>query len=410
MSRTPTIDNQPLPSVPPEEAGLSPEKLARIAPAMQAYVDSGRLPGMVSVVVRHGRIGYYQAVGRMDIERDTAMRADAVFRIYSLTKPIIAVAVLRLLEQGKVRLDDPLSEYVPAFGDVKVYSEGSDATTQLSDPSGPILLKHLLTHTSGLTYGYFGDTPVDRLYRQVGLANPSHTIKQFSESAARLPLLFSPGTAWNYSISFDVLGRVIEVASGRALDRFLEEEIFLPLGMHETAFHVRPEMDGRIPVLYSPGPDRRLCPSSVFLDARYLEDGRLLSGGGGLLSTLADYLSFSQMLLNGGEFCGHRMLARETVTLMARNHLAPSLTPIVSPMVGHDGYGQGLGGAVLVDPGLAGVPDSARIYRWWGYAGTFFWIDREADLVGMVWTQLTPGRTYPLEQDFQRLVYSAVVR
>lgn len=202
----------------------------------------------------------------------------------------------------------------------------------------------------------------------------------------------------------------MEVASGRSLDVYLGEEVFAPLGMRETAFHVQPAMEGRIPVLYSKGANGSLRPAAQLLAAGYLSTGRLLSGGGGLLSTPADYLRFAQMLLNGGELEGHRVLSRESVGNMMRNHLAPSLTPIVSPMIGHSGYGYGLGGAVLVDSTLAGLPGSPGIYRWWGLMGTFFWIDPKADLVGMVWTQFNTGRVYPIEQDFQRLTYAAVQR
>ena len=271
-------------------------------------------------------------------------------------------------------------------------------------------IEHLLTHTSGLTYGFFGSTPVDSIYLRSNLYNYGRTLEQFADSIARLPLAFSPGDAWNYSMAIDVLGRVVEVASGRTLDRYLEDEIFAPLGMRETAFHVLPAMDGRIPVLYSRGPDGALRPATPLLGAQYQPTGRFLSGGSGLLSSPGDYLRFAQMLLNGGELDGRRILSAASVATMMRNHLAPSLTPIVSPMVGHAGYGYGLGGAVLVDSSADGLPGSPGLYRWWGLMGTFFWVDPKADLVAMVWTQFNTGRVYPLEQDFQRLVYGAVLR
>jgi len=400
---------QPRPVVRPEAIGLSAPALARIKPALQAYVDAGKLAGIVGVVARHGKVGYLDTVGRMDIAQQTPMRADAVFRIYSMTKPVIAVAVLRLMEQGKLRLDDPLAKFIPAFGRVQVYAGGPAASPTLRAPDGGITIEHLLTHTSGLTYGYFGDTPVDSLYRRPDLNDPAMTVGEFADRLAGIPLAFSPGKAWNYSMSIDVLGRVVEVASGRPLDRFLQEEVFAPLGMTETGFHVRPEMAGRIPVLYSQGPDGKLLATEPLLDPSYLPGARFLSGGGGLLSTPADYLRFAQMILNGGELDGRRMLKRETVALLTRNHLPPSLTPIESPLVGQGGYGQGLGGVVLVDSARAGLPGSPGIYRWWGYAGTFFWVDPKADLIGMVWTQFVPGRAYPVELDFQRLVYDAII-
>jgi len=401
---------QGLPTSRPEDVGLSSAALDRIGPALQTYVDSGKLAGVVGVVARRGKVGYARAVGWMDAERQVPMRTDGVFRIYSMTKPIIAAGILKLVEQGKARLDDPVAKFVPAFAAVKVYAGGPALAPVVKAPDGPITLTHLLTHTAGLTYGYFGDTPVDSIYRQANLMPATRTVAEFADSLARLPLAFSPGKAWNYSVSIDLLGRVIEVASGQSLDRFLENEIFLPLGMRETGFRVRPDLAARMPVLYSPGPDGRRRPNGPAMDDGYQSTSRFLSGGGGLLSTPADYLRFAQMLLNGGELDGRRVLRRESVALMTRNHLAPALTPIDGAIIGHSGYGHGLGGVVLVDSARSGLPGSPGIYRWWGYAGTFFWVDPKSDLVGMVWTQLVPGRAYPLEQEFQRLVYSAIVR
>lgn len=402
---------QGLPSARPQDIGLAPEALARIAPALTtAYIDSGKLAGFVMFIARHGKVGYAQAVGSMDVANKVPMRTDGVFRIYSMTKPVIAVAALKLVDAGKLRLDDPVAKFIPAFASTQVYIGGTPTNPLVRAPSRPMTIEHLLTHTSGLTYGYFGNTPVDSIYLRASPLNNGRTLEQVADSIARLPLVFSPGDAWNYSMAIDVLGRVIEVASGRSLDRYLDDEIFAPLGMRETAFHALPSMDGRIPILYSRGPDRALRPATPLLGAQYLPTGRLLSGGGGLLSSPADYLRFAQMLLNGGELDGRRILSPASVATMMRNHLAPSLTPIVSPMVGHAGYGYGLGGAVLVDSSADGLPGSPGIYRWWGLMGTFFWIDPKADMVAMVWTQFSTGRVYPLEQDFQRLVYAAVLK
>lgn len=401
---------QAIPTARPEAVGLSPTALARIGASLEAYVDSGKLAGVIAVIARHGKIAYSQTIGHMDVERAVPMRSDAVFRMYSMTKPVIAVAILKLYERGALRLDDPVAKYVPAFGGVSVYSGGSAASPTTRPPDRPPTIEDLLTHTAGLSYGAFGATAVDSIYRLANLLPASRSLEEFADSIARLPLMFSPGTAWNYGRGYDVLARIVEVASGRTVDRFLEEEVFAPLGMKETAFHVRPDMEGRIPVLYSRGAEGRLRASAQLLAANYLADGRMLSGSGGLLSTPADYLRLAQMLLNGGKLQGHRILKRESVALMLQNHLSPSLIPIVSPLVGQSGYGQGYGGVVLVDSLMAGLPGSPGIYRWWGYVGTFFWIDPKADLIAMVWTQFTPGRAYPLEQDFQRLVYAALVK
>jgi CubicO group peptidase (beta-lactamase class C family) len=211
-------------------------------------------------------------------------------------------------------------------------------------------------------------------------------------------------------MSIDVLGAVIEIASGRPLDVYLDQEIFAPLGMRETAFHITPAMEGRVPVLYSRGANNSLRAAAELIGTSYRPTSRLLSGGGGLLSTPSDYLRFAQMILNGGDLDGERILSRESIAAMTRNHLASGLSPIESPMVGHSGYGYGFAGAVLVDSIRAGLPGSPGIYRWWGLMGTFFWIDPKSDLIGMVWTQFNTGRVYPLEQDFQRLVYAAVQR
>ncbi len=302
-----------------------------------------------------------------------------------------------------------MSKFIPAFAATQVFAGGTPTSPRTQPPARPMTIEHLLTHTSGLTYGFFGSTPVDSIYLRSNLYNYGRTLEQFADSIARLPLAFSPGDAWNYSMGIDVLGRVVEVASGRTLDRYLEDEIFAPLGMRETAFHVLPTMDGRIPVLYSRGPDGALRPSTPLLGAQYQATGRFLSGGSGLLSSPGDYLRFAQMLLNGGELDGRRILSAASVATMMRNHLAPSLTPIVSPVVGHAGYGYGLGGAVLADSSADGLPGSPGLYRWWGLMGTFFWVDPKADLVAMVWTQFNTGHVYPLEQDFQRLVYGAVL-
>jgi CubicO group peptidase (beta-lactamase class C family) len=402
--------SQGLPVANATEVGLSSTALQRIRPALQAYVDSGKLAGMVAIIARHGKIGYAQAIGYANLADSTPMRTDGVFRIYSMTKPVVAVAILKLAEQGRLRLDDPLSKFIPAFASTKVYAGGPSTNPRLRDPDRAITLEHLLTHTSGLTYGFFGQMPVDSIYRRSNLLDPSRTVRQFADSIARLPLAFSPGDAWTYSMSIDVLGAVIEIASGRPLDVYLDQEIFAPLGMRETAFHITPAMEGRVPVLYSRGANNSLRAAAELIGTSYRPTSRLLSGGGGLLSTPSDYLRFAQMILNGGDLDGERILSRESIAAMTRNHLASGLSPIESPMVGHSGYGYGFAGAVLVDSIRAGLPGSPGIYRWWGLMGTFFWIDPKSDLIGMVWTQFNTGRVYPLEQDFQRLVYAAVQR
>jgi CubicO group peptidase (beta-lactamase class C family) len=402
-------DKLGLPADAPANIGLSPAALARITPALQAYVDSGKLAGIVAVVARHGRIGYAQAIGQMDVEQHIPMRTDAVFRIYSMTKPVVAAGALKLVEQGKLSLDDPVSKYIPAFANVKVYVSGPADQPVLREPDAPMTVKHLLTHTAGLVYG-LKDTPVDTLLLRAQLYNPASTLAQFSDSIAKLPLVFSPGTAWNYSAAIDVVGRVLEVASGQSLDRFLEASIFKPLKMRDTGFRIRSKLRSRIPALYSRGADGLVRTQGGPLSEMFSPHARFFWASGGLLSTPSDYLRFAQMLLNGGELDGVRVLTRESVALITRNHLPPELTPLEGSQVIDGGYGQGLAGIVLVDSTKAQLPGSPGIYRWSGYVGTYFWIDPRADLIAMVWTQFSPGRTYPLEQDFQRLVYAALVK
>lgn len=402
---------QGLPRARPEEVGLSDSALKRIAPAFQAYVDSGKLPGFLAIVARHGKLAYVASLGWMDVEHQRTMRSDAVFRIYSMTKPITSAAVLQLYERGALRLEDPVSKYIPAFAHVKVYVGGGAAMPVLQDPERPIGLADLLTHTAGLSYDVIGNTPVDSIYlrRLPPLFVPRLTLAQLSDTLARLPLKFSPGTRWQYSYATDVLARVVEVVSGMSFDRYLDSALFRPLGMTMTAFHVTPRMEGHLTTLYTRGPDGKLRPDSPFVSLRYTPEGRWLSGGGGLLSTVGDYLRFAQMLLNRGELDGHRVLKPETVDLMMQDHLPRGLTPLALPVdsfIGKSGFGYG--GAVRVDSDTA-VPASPGTFRWGGAATTFFWVDPKADLIAMLWTQYTPvSQMFWLDGQFQRLVYAAV--
>src|SRR2546429_670962 len=318
---------QGLPRARPEDVGLSATALERIAPTLQSYVDSGQFPGFLAVIARHGKLAYLSAGGWMDVEHRRAMIPDAVFRIYSLTKPIASTAVMQLYERGTLRLDDPVSKYIPAFAAVKGYASGGAAAPVLRGAERPMTLADLLTHTSGLPYGFSANPPADSIYRRAGLNNPHWTLAQLSDSLAHLPLAFSPGSRWNYSYSIDVLARVVEVASGMTFDRYLDSALFRPLGMSMTAFHVTPEMEGRLTTLYR-GADGKLKGGTPLIGPGYPGEGRMLPGGGGFLSPGSDYLRFPQMLLNGGELNGPRVLKRETGALMMRAPLPPGLTPI----------------------------------------------------------------------------------
>lgn len=400
---------QGLPRSKPEEVGLSSASLQRIAPTLQAWVDSGKLAGAVAVVARHGKLAFVTSAGSLDPEHGRPIALDDVFRLYSMTKPIASTAIMQLYEHGKLRLDDPVSKYIPAFAQTKVYVAGGAEHPTLRDPERPITIADLLTHSAGLTYGLFGNTPVDTIYLRANLLQPTWTIEQLSDTIARLPLGFQPGSAWKYSFAIDVLGRVVEVASGMTFDRYLDSAVFRPLGMRNTAFHATPAMEGHITALYVRGKDGKLHAASPLLSTEYASEGRMLSGGGGLLSSVSDYLRFAQMLLNGGELEGHRILARETVRMMMQDHLPPALTPITVAAEWPPGKnGFGYGGAIRVDS-AGTVPGSPGTFRWSGYATTFFWIDPKTDLVAMLWSQYIPiTDVWSLDAQFQRLVYRAL--
>jgi CubicO group peptidase (beta-lactamase class C family) len=401
---------QGLPSAQPKDVRLVRGNLHRIDTQLQTWVDSGKLAGVIAVIVRHGKVAYVASAGSLDSARQHSIAQDAVFRIYSMTKPIATTAIMQLIERGKIKLDDPVSKYIPAFANTKVYSGGGAEHPVAINPDRPVTIADLLTHTSGLTYGVFGNTPVDSIYNRAGMLGTQWTLAQFADSIAKLPLMFSPGSAFNYGLSIDVLGRVVEVVTNMMFDAYLDSAIFRPLGMTSTAFHATPAMKGRVTAVFGRGWDGQLRAQIPWLSQGFTESGRMLSGGAGLLSTIPDYLRFAQMLLNGGELDGHRVLARQTVDLMMQNHLPARLTPIFPNYPeppGHNGFGYG--GAVRLDSASAQMPGSVGTFRWSGYASTFFWIDRKSDLIAMLWSQYIPvSDIWNIDGTFQRLVYAAI--
>ncbi len=392
-----------LPTAAPANAGMSSDGLARIGPAMQAYVDDGRLAGVMTMVARRGHVVHWDTVGMRDVAAADPLEPDDIFRIYSMTKPLTSVAVMILVEEGAIALDDPVSKFIPAFADVTVLSDDGERV----EPARPMTVENLLTHTSGLTYGFFGDSPVDRIYNESGFFNQAEGLEDFAQRVAALPLLASPGDRWNYSVSTDILGRVVEVASGQPFDAFLRARILDPLEMDDTAFVVPADKRDRFAANYArPNGTLQMIDSPV--DGQYTQPPRWLSGGGGLTSTASDYIRFAQMLLQDGVLGDVRILASETVRAMRSNRLPEALVPLQLGTYLSPGHGFGLGFAVVVDAESSPEPDNDGVFRWAGAANTYFWIDPAAELIGMVWAQLNPFAAYDLEREFQTLVYEAL--
>jgi len=401
----------------PDDAGFDGRRLARLDSHFARYVDDGRLPGWLILVSRRGRIVHLSTYGQRDVEAALPVEVDTLFRIYSMTKPIASVAAMMLYEEGRFELKDPVSRFVPAFEDVRVYRAGS-ALNPVTEPARePVRIWHLLTHTSGLTYGFHHAHPVDAMYRAAGFewgSPPGAELTACCDAWAALPLLFQPGTEWNYGVSTDVLGRVVEIASGQTLDRFFAERIFRPLGMTDTAFWA-PEADhDRLAALYVAFPGRA---DPVRMDAMgdtAKTRPALLSGGGGLVSTAADYHRFTQMLLRGGELDGARLLGTRTVRYMTRNHLpgGVDLEAFGRPLFAEttfEGVGFGLGFSVVEDNVANRVLSTVGEFGWGGAASTASLVDPAEELTMLFFTQLLPSSTHPIRSQLKQLVYQALV-
>jgi CubicO group peptidase (beta-lactamase class C family) len=393
----------------PEEAGFSAGRLDRVGTAMQRYVDQGKLAGVTAAVARRGKVVYRESLGMMDLEAGRPMRFDTILRFYSMTKPITSVALMMLYEEGRFQLHDPVSRFIPQLAGVKVY-----AGSHLADLARAITVHDLLTHTAGLGYGFDTDSPVESMYREAGMFEGPLYLLEFPlpemiRRLGELPLIYQPGTTWRYSAATDVLGYLIERIADMPLDQFFEERLFKPLGMGDTAFYVPEDKLGRFAALYCPAQGGGVELLDHPLTSPFTRPPVGLSGGVGLVSTAADYLRFAQMLLNGGDLEGVRLLGRKTVELMRINHLPEGLIPIRVPPRTLHGCGFGLGFRVLVDVARAGRLGSAGEFAWGGYASTSFFIDPREELVGLLLTQLAPSRFYPIRDDFKVLVYQALV-
>ena len=404
--------------VDPSEVGLDPQRLARISEHFAKYVDDGRLPGWHIAVSRGGKLAYNTSYGHADVENNKPITDDTIYRIYSMTKPICAVAALILWEEGKFEMHDQVKWFIPSFADQKVFRSGTLTAPRFDPVVEPMELWHLFSHTAGLTYGFVYSNPVDQMYRNAGFewgVPKDASLADICDLLAGLPLMFQPGSEWAYSMSIDVLGRVVEVLSGMTLGEFMKKRIFEPLGMTDTAFHCPADKADRLAALYVPNPaDNRRRIRSDAMGAGALVEQKADLGGGGLVSSMSDYMKFAEMLRGGGELNGVRVLSPRTVQFMASNHLPNNadLTAFGRPLfteTAFDGVGFGLGVSVTLDPIAAKVPGSAGDYGWGGAASTNFTVDPKEDLVYTIMTQLLPSSSWPLRPQLKQLVHQALV-
>jgi CubicO group peptidase (beta-lactamase class C family) len=394
----------------PAAHGFSPEGLARVGDYIRNEIASARIPGAILLIQQHGKPVYFENFGVRDVATELAMSADTIFRLYSMSKPITSVAAVMLVEEGKLKLDDPVSKYIPAFADMKVGVEkpGEDGKmTFVQEPlNRPVTIEDLMRHTSGLTYGFYGNSTVRKLYAEADLFNSDWTNAQFVEQIAKLPLAEQPGTLWDYGHSTDVLGRVIEVVSGETLYQFEKRRLLDPLGMNETAFYVGDP--AKRPRIAEPMPeDRAISPTTMILNP--MGPRKWESGGGGMVGTVGDYARFAQMLLNGGTYDGRRYLKPETIALMASDHIGPE-TKIARDHLYYPGANSGFGLGFAV---RTSVPPNTSWplgeYRWDGVAGTFFFIDPEDDLFAVFMVQ-TPSLRGRIQLELKTLIYQAMGR
>jgi CubicO group peptidase (beta-lactamase class C family) len=398
---------QNLPAAKPADVGLSAERLDRITQWMKAEVAKGTIPGAITLIARHGKVAYFEATGVLDPETRAPMGKDAIFRIYSMSKPITSVAAMMLAEQGKLTLDEPVAKYIPAFKEMNVgvesKGEHGQAELHLVGAKKPITIQDLLRHTSGFTYGFFGDLLVKKAYLDANIYEGDFDNAEFVERLAKLPLAFQPGTTWDYSNSTDVLGRVVEVVSGKSLYQFEKENILDPLGMPDTSFYVADA--GKHPRVAEPFKDDRTIGAGVeFNDPRVAKKWE--SGGGGMVGTVSDYARFLMMLANGGTLDGKRYLGPKTIAYMTSDHTAGVITPGPYYLPG-PGYGFGLGFAVRKEQGVALTPGSVGDYNWGGAGGTYFWVDPKEDMF-VVFAMQSPRNRVPFRQVLRDMVYAAI--
>ena len=393
--------------------GLLPDRLGRIAAHIDRYVEEGKYPGAMCLVSRGGEEGFFHRTGLADVERGRSIERDAVLRLYSMTKPITSTALMMLYEEGRFQLDDPVARHIESWADLEVFDRGDEERFVTGKPTAPMTIKHLLTHTSGLTYGFMNAHPVDAMYRRTQVTG-NGTLADMVGKLASLPLKFSPGTQWSYGVSTDVCGFLVEHFSGMALDEFVAERITGPLGMKDSGFHVQSGGSDRLAACY-----QFAGPAAYRLQddpekSRYHTRPTFFSGGGGMVGSIDDYHTFARMLLGRGELDGVRLLGRKTVEYMTTNHLpgncdlAAMGQPVFSE-TSYEGIGFGLGFSVVVDPAAANVLDSPGEFAWGGAASTYFWVDPVEELIVVFTTQLLPSSCYPIRRELKTLVYQALV-
>lgn len=420
------IANNSLPEATPAQIGLSDERLSRIGDVIKQDIAEGELAGAAAMVIRNGKIAYHENFGFADRESSEPITSDTIYRIYSMSKPVTSVALMMLYEEGKFQLDDPVSLYLPELGGLEVVVDDTDETGPSfnipdDDPTNTaapdtveskvetvparrdMTVRDLMRHTAGLTYGFFGNTDVDKMYQKMGILLFDKNLDDMTKKLGKMPLLYHPGDRWHYSVSVDVMGRLVEVLSGQTFDVFLDEQIFEPLNMVDTAFYAPKDKLDRLSQLYVPAQNGKgIEPAQSFISRNFVAKPNLFSGGGGLVSTTMDYARFAQMLANGGELDGVRILSRKTIELMTADHCQNASIAMRS-----GGRTFGLGFGIVENQGLSGSLVSEGSYSWGGAAGTLFWVDPEENLIGLYMMQ-TLGPQKPFGEKFQQMVYQAI--
>ena len=408
--------SQALPHAEPEQVGMSSERLQRIAPVMQSYIDDGKLAGSLVLLARRGKVTYLESFGAMDREKDKAMQEDVIFRIASMTKAVTSVAAMMMYEEGRLLLTDPISKYIPAFKEPKVLVPNAEleAGYELVPAKREITVRDLLAHTSGITYGFWGREHFHELYMEAGISDgltqTEGTMGEMVERLAALPLTGQPGEVWEYGLNTDVLGHLVEVVSGQSLDAFFRERILTPLKLTDTHFFLPEDKLPRLAAVYRPGEqgvervpetEQKVLTAIFSPSVNYSGPRTFFSGGGGLVSTISDYTRFLQMLLNEGELGGVRLLSRKTVEMMTVNHIGD--LEILTP-----GHGFSLGFAVHKGPGESGRIHSAGTYEWGGFYFTDYWVDPDEQLIGVFMAQLYPWDGLDAHDKFRVLSYQAI--